>query len=221
MQQPAANIAAAVDRAVTQLRSRRAELLEQENILHEIDAEELVRRYVPTTANESPKCTLILTSRDSAPDISELLKALPRQLPNIDAIEWVVVDDGSVDDTTACARRHGADHVLQFPQPRGSRAALAAGVDKALATGADFIVHVDSPTVCSDELAALVRPLVAGEADCVLGEEPPQPALPDRLRQMLLSVADFVSRLANRRSAARRHAPLRAFTRETALHLTQ
>ena len=213
------SIAAAVDHAASRLRDRRAELLDEENLLHEIDAAELLKRFVPAAPSEPLTCALVVTCQNAESSIGSLLQTLPRELPAVPTVEWIVVDDGSSDATTEVARRFGADHVIQFPQPRGPRATLAAGVDKALALNADFVVHVDSPLVDDVEIEELLRPLVTGVADCSVGEEPPGPLLPDGLRRGLLAVSRGFTTLANRPSQARRSAPIRALTREAALHL--
>lgn len=224
MEHPTQKIAEAVDRAAARLRNRRAELLDCENVLHEMDATELVRRLVPTSPPGGAKCVIVVTCRNAQDKIGEQLSALPRELPATPTVEWIVVDDGSIDLTTDCARQHGADHVIQFPQPRGTRAAIGAGVDKALALDADVIVHVDTTTgdstaVTADELATLVRPLLGGSADCVIGQAPPRPLLPDGLRNALLAVARGCTSLANRPQRESRRTPCRAITRETALHV--
>jgi glycosyltransferase involved in cell wall biosynthesis len=102
--------------------------------------------------------------------LGETLAALPRQLPGIDTIEVLIIDDGSSDDTLAVAREHGAHHIVRFSQHRGLAEAFVAGIDAALHLGADIIVNTDAdhqyPGV---EIASLVQPIVEGRADLVIG----------------------------------------------------
>ncbi len=68
---------------------------------------------------------------------------LPRQVPGIDAVEFLVIDDGSVDGTAQVARAHGVHHVVRFRRRKGLAAAFMAGIDACLKLGADYIVNTD------------------------------------------------------------------------------
>ena len=99
------------------------------------------------------------------------LADLPRQLPGIDVIEWLVVDDGSRDATSAVAKAHGVQHVVRFRRRKGLAAAFMAGIDAAVKLGADFIVNTDADNqYFGDDIAQLIQPLVRGEADIVIGD---------------------------------------------------
>src|SRR4029077_16409394 len=69
---------------------------------------------------------------------------LPRSVPGVDAIEYLVIDDGSRDDTAAVARANGVHHVIRFRRRKGLAAAFKAGIDTALQAGADLIVNTDA-----------------------------------------------------------------------------
>jgi glycosyltransferase involved in cell wall biosynthesis len=99
--------------------------------------------------------------------------ALPRTLPGVARIEWLVVDDGSVDGTESVARRCGADHVLRLPQNKGLATAFSAGLEAALRAGADIVVNTDADNqYCADDIAALIAPILAGRAEIVIGARP-------------------------------------------------
>lgn len=99
------------------------------------------------------------------------LADLPRELPGFDAVEWLVVDDGSTDDTARVAREAGADHLVTLRSNRGLARAFVAGLEASLAAGADVIVNTDGDAQYSGaDIAALVAPIVAGRADVVIGD---------------------------------------------------
>jgi len=103
--------------------------------------------------------------------LPQTLRDLPRSIPGVDRVQWLIVDDGSTDRTVEVARAHGVDHVLRFPCNRGLAAAFRAAIDASLRLGADFIVNTDGDNqydgACIPDLA---RPVVEGRADVVVGD---------------------------------------------------
>ncbi len=101
------------------------------------------------------------------------LAALPRSLPGFDSIEWLVVDDGSTDETSTVARLAGVDHVLRFAENRGLAHAFAAGLEASCRRGADVIVNVDADNQYRAEFVPrLCAPVLLGRADIVVGCRP-------------------------------------------------
>jgi glycosyltransferase involved in cell wall biosynthesis len=98
------------------------------------------------------------------------LRALPRRIRGVRAVEVLVIDDGSTDGTAQAAKAAGAK-VLSLPAHRGLAAAFAAGLEEALARGADIIVNTDADNQYSaQDIPALIAPILSGRAALVVGD---------------------------------------------------
>src|SRR5207237_8333454 len=101
------------------------------------------------------------------------LEELPRQLPGIDQIERLVVDDGSTDRTAEVAREHGIEHVISFPRNLGLARAFVAGIEASLAAGADIIVNTDADNqYCAHDIPKLKQPTHDGSDALATGARP-------------------------------------------------
>jgi glycosyltransferase involved in cell wall biosynthesis len=101
------------------------------------------------------------------------LRALPRELPGFSKIEWLVVNDGSTDDTASVAKACGVDHIVSFTKNRGLARGFLAGLDACVRLGADIVVNTDADNQYdAADIPALVEPILAGKADIVVGARP-------------------------------------------------
>jgi len=101
------------------------------------------------------------------------LRDLPREVEGFNKVEWLIVDDGSTDDTADAAARNGVDHIVRFKRNRGLAEAFKAGISESLAQGADVIVNTDADNQYdARDIPKIVAPVVAGEADIVIGARP-------------------------------------------------
>jgi glycosyltransferase involved in cell wall biosynthesis len=98
------------------------------------------------------------------------LAALPREIPGIDIIEILIIDDGSRDGTAEAAKALGVHHIVRFPRNLGLAAAFTAGLEESLRQGADIIVNTDADNQYeAKDIPRLIEPLLAGRADLVVG----------------------------------------------------
>lgn len=99
------------------------------------------------------------------------LADLPREVPGVDRVEWLVIDDGSTDRTVDVARELGVDHVVRHYGRKGLAAAFQTGLDACLQLGADIIVNTDGDNQYPGMyIPALIAPILAKEADMVIAD---------------------------------------------------
>lgn len=98
---------------------------------------------------------------------------LPRSIEGIDCIEYMVVDDGSSDRTVEVAKKLGVHHIVRLITNRGLATVFGKGVEYALSQGADIVVNTDADNQYNGaDIEKLVRPILAGAADMVVGCRP-------------------------------------------------
>ncbi len=149
------------------------------------------------------------------------LNALPRKLPGIDEIEYLIVNDGSRDGTAEVARRWGVHHIVDFKQNKGLAKGFMAGLDGCLRNGADIIVNTDADNqYCGEDIAKLIRPILEGEADMVVGARPiDETAHFSFFKKKLQHFGSWVVRKASNTDIPDAPSGFRALSREAALRI--
>ncbi|MBN2148718.1 MAG: glycosyltransferase family 2 protein [Anaerolineales bacterium] len=108
---------------------------------------------------------------NEALNLSQTIHSLPKAIPGIDVVEFMVIDDGSQDGTAEVARQAGVHHVVSLPTHLGLAAAFSTGLDKALQQGADLIVNTDADNQYNaQDILHLVQPILSGQAQIVVGD---------------------------------------------------
>ncbi len=108
---------------------------------------------------------------NEAQNIGQTVQELPRQLEGIDSIEFLVIDDGSTDQTAQIASQSGVHHVISLPHHMGLAAAFKTGLESGLSQGADIIVNTDADNQYkAEDIRLLVEPILSGRADIVVGD---------------------------------------------------
>ncbi len=153
--------------------------------------------------------------------LGQVLDAIPRQIPGVDCVETLIVDDGSTDRSVEVARKHGVDHVICHVGNKGLATAFRTGIDACLRAGADVIVNTDGDNQYPGEaIPELIRPILDCQADIVIGDRRPQQVRHfSPAKRLLQSVGTWVVRLTS--GTAVRDAPsgFRAYSKEAALRL--
>ncbi len=100
-----------------------------------------------------------------------VLKSIPKKIKGVDELIVLVIDDGSSDNTVGVAKKHGVKHFVRHTRNMGLARSFRDGVDYALAHGADIVVNTDGDNQYPQaRIADLVQPIIAGEADIVIGD---------------------------------------------------
>lgn len=178
-----------------------------------IGGEKIARRPI--------KVVIQIPCRDEAEQLPETLTALPSFIGGVQSVEWLVIDDGSTDETTQVALEHGAHAVLRFPGNRGLAHAFSAGLEAACRRGADVVVNVDGDNQYdASAIPRMVAEIVAGRADIVVGCRPIErighfPWWKKRLQRLGSRVVRAVSNVAIEDATS----GFRAYSRDAAMRI--
>ena len=154
--------------------------------------------------------------------LCQTVRDLPRALPGLDEIEYLVVDDGSTDRTIRVAQECGVHHIVHLKQNQGLAYAFIAGLEAALQAGADIIVNTDADNqYCGGDVVRLIQPILDGRADIVVGDRGVA-ALEhfSPIKRLLQRIGSWVVERAAGIPIPDATSGFRAFTSEAALRLT-
>ena len=158
---------------------------------------------------------------NEAATLARTIDTLPREVEGFDVVEWLVIDDGSTDDTARIATRNGVDHVVTHTRNRGLAAAFVTGLNACVDRGADVIVNTDADNqYCADDIPKLVEPILRNQAEFVVGERPI--ATTEHfswLKKLLLRIGSKVVRAVSRTDVRDAPSGFRAMSRDTAMRL--
>ncbi len=149
------------------------------------------------------------------------LNDLPKHIDGIDEIEYLIINDGSKDNTVEVAKKWGVHYVVNFKKNKGLAKGFMAGIDACLRNGADIIVNTDADNqYCGDDIETIVRPILEGKADIVIGARPiDQTKHFSWLKKKLQHLGSWVVRRASDTDIPDAPSGFRAYSREAALQL--
>lgn len=158
---------------------------------------------------------------NEAETLKTALDALPKHIEGIDEIEYLIINDGSVDNTVQVAEEWGVHHIVSFRQNKGLAKGFMAGLDASLKYGADIIVNTDADNQYdANDIGLLVRPILDGKADMVIGARPiDETESFSPLKKKLQHFGSWVVRKASATDIPDAPSGFRAFSREAALRL--
>lgn len=149
------------------------------------------------------------------------LNALPKHIDGVDVIEYLIINDGSKDNTVEVARNWGVNYIVNFRNNKGLARGFMAGLDACLRNGADIIVNTDADNqYCGDDIEKLIQPILRGEAGMVVGERPiDQTEHFSPLKKKLQHLGSWVVRKASRTDIPDAPSGFRAYSRHTAMRM--
>ena len=147
------------------------------------------------------------------------LNDLPKHIDGVDEIEYLIINDGSKDNTVEVAKRWGVNYVVNFKQNKGLAKGFMAGLDACLRNGADIIVNTDADNqYVGKDIAKLIQPILDGKADMVVGERPiDETEHFSPLKKKLQHFGSWVVRKASRTDIPDAPSGFRAYSREAAM----
>lgn len=167
------------------------------------------------------KCAIFIPCYNEENTLEQTLHDLPTKIDGIDHIEFIVINDGSTDQTVALAQSLGVHHIVNIHQRKGLAFAFKKGIQKAIEIGADIIAHTDGDNqYCGYDLPLLIQPILDRKADMVIGERPID-SIEDFtfIKKKLQRFGSFVVRQLSGTNIIDAPSGFRAYSRETALRL--
>ena len=158
---------------------------------------------------------------NEAETLAIALNDLPKYIEGIDKIEYLIINDGSKDNTVDVAKKWGVNYIVNFKRNQGLAKGFMAGIDSCLRNGADIIVNTDADNqYCGEDIEKLVRPILEGKAEMVIGERPiDQTEHFSPLKKRLQHFGSWVVRKASKTDIPDAPSGFRAYSRDTAMRM--
>ncbi len=153
--------------------------------------------------------------------LPQTLRELPQQVEGVDTVEWLIIDDGSTDETAEVAKRCGADHIVRLAGHQGLARGFAMGIEACLRRSADIIVNTDADNQYqAADIPLLIAPILRGEADLVIGTRPiGETAHFSLAKKFLQRLGSWVVRIVSGTAVPDATSGFRAMSRRAALRL--
>ena len=155
------------------------------------------------------------------PTLGITLAELPREIPGVDQVEWLIINDGSFDRTVEVAREWGVDHIVNFEHNQGLAKGFMAGLEACLKAGADIIVNTDADNQYdAKDIPRLIEPILAGQAEIVVGSRPIRQIKHfSPIKKFLQGLGSWAVRVASNTQVADAPSGFRAISRNAAMQL--
>ena len=158
---------------------------------------------------------------NEAETLAIALGALPREVEGFDTVEWLIINDGSTDNTVEVAKACGVDHIVDFKHNQGLAKGFMAGIKECLRQGADVIVNTDADNQYeAKDIPKLVKPILEHKAEYVIGARPIDKTEHfSTTKKLLQKLGSWVVRKASRTDIPDAPSGFRAMSRECAIQL--
>lgn len=176
---------------------------------------------VKKTKGGCMKLIIQIPCYNEAETLEIALNDLPGHIDGIDQIEYLIINDGSIDNTVEVAKKWGVHYIVELKRNKGLAKGFMAGLDACLRNGADIIVNTDADNqYCGADIEKLVRPILEGKTDIVIGSRPiDETEHFSPTKKKLQHFGSWVVRKASNSTVEDAPSGFRAFSREAAMRL--
>ena len=183
----------------------------------------ILKTMQKSTIREEKKMKLIIQipCYNEADTLKIALDALPKQIDGIDSIEYLIINDGSKDNTVQVAKEWGVNYVVNFKRNKGLAKGFMAGLDACIRNGADIIVNTDADNQYNaNDIEKLIRPIMEGRTDIVIGARPIDATEHwSLLKKKLQHLGSWVVRKASNTDIPDAPSGFRAYSRNAAMQM--